>query len=104
MTRSLVVQLSLAACMASVIAAAFWSVRRTQDAEDYVIARRRLEPWLAACGFVGGTTTAWMTLLVVSAASVRGRASVWLALGRLCGAAPGTESVAPRVSDPPIAQ
>nr|MBO2488961.1 hypothetical protein [Gammaproteobacteria bacterium] len=97
MTRSLVVQLSLAACMASVIAAAFWSVRRTQDAEDYVIARRRLEPWLAAFGYVGGTTSAWMTLLVVAAAFVWGRAAVWLALGLVCGAALGTVYVAPRL-------
>lgn len=97
MTRHSAIQWLLLASVALLVAAARWSARRTHNASDFLIAHRRLGPWLAACGVLGGTTNATVLILVVAAAFVWGVCAVWLAGGVLAGVLLSVVYVAPRL-------
>lgn len=97
MTRSSVIQLLLLVCVASVIVVAAWSARRTHHAADFLIAQRRLGPWLTAFGYMGSATSAWMVMFVAAAAFAWGLAAIWLAAGLVLGVVLSMAYVAPRL-------
>lgn len=87
----------LIALFAAVGFGAVWASKRTHHASDYLIANRRLGAWLALFGYVGSATTAWMLVLVTSAAFMWGLSAVWLAVGLLFGALLSMGYIAPRI-------
>lgn len=97
MTRSSAIQLMLIAFLVLVVAVAGWSKQRTHHATDYLIANRRLGGWLAAFGYVGSATNAWMVMLITGAAFTSGVSAVWLAGGVLLGALLSHAYIAPRL-------
>ena len=78
MGRSAVINLALFAFIALVLVVAASAARRTHHAADFLVASRRLGAALAAGGYVGSATNAWMLLLMSGAAFTFGLSAVWL--------------------------
>lgn len=97
MARSSAVNLVLFAYIALAIVIAASAARRTHNAADHLLASRRLSGWLAAFGYVGSATSAWMLTLVAAAAFTLGLAAIWLWASFVLGALISMFYVAPRL-------
>lgn len=91
---ALLTVLTLLACA---LAAGAWARRRTHVAGDFILASRRLEPWLAASAALVNLLPAWMVIALCAAAFSWGVGAIWLAGGLLIGAALNVWVVAPRL-------
>lgn len=79
------------------VAVAVWAARRTHNAMDFFLARRRLGPWLMALSHVANATPAWMLLVIAGAAFTWGRAALWIWIAVVAGYAVNVFFVAPRL-------
>ncbi len=82
---------------AALIAGAVWGARRTHNANDYLIANRRLAVWLTAFSYTANATPAWLLFVLLGAAFAWGVSAIWMAAALLAGSVVNWFYVAPRV-------
>jgi sodium/proline symporter len=97
MTRSATAALTLLTFAALPFVIAAWAARRTHNAVDFVLARRRLGVWMVALGFVANAVNPWMLMIMGAAAFMWGVAAVWLWGAILLGCVINMWFVAPRL-------
>jgi sodium/proline symporter len=76
---------------------AVWAARRTHNATDFFLGRRRLGAVLLASSHVANATSGWMLLVIAGAAFTWGYAAIWIWFAMLCGYAVNGFYVAPRL-------
>jgi sodium/proline symporter len=97
MTRSTAVITMLLVYGAGLLCAGVWAARRTHNANDFLLANRRLGSWFTALSFTANATAPWLLLIVCGAAFTWGLAAVWVAVALLLGFALNWFYVAPRL-------
>jgi len=97
MTRPVTAYLMLLALAALMVAVAAFAARRMHNAADFVISSRRQQAWVAALGYTGGATSAWLLVLMCAAAFSWGISALWLWIGTLFCCVINLWFVAPRL-------
>jgi sodium/proline symporter len=97
MERSSAASLTILIFVAVLFAVSAWARARTHNATDFLLASRRLGPWLLALGYTGSATNAWILLAVSGAAFAWGLSAVWLWLAFVLGDIINWFYIAPRV-------
>lgn len=81
-----------------------WAARRTHNANDFLLANRRVALWLTALSFTANSTAPWLLLIVSGAAFAWGLAAVWVVAAFLVGNLLNWFYVAPRLRAASTAQ
>lgn len=97
MTRATAVFIGVGMVAAALVAAAIWGARRTHNANDYLVASRRLNVWLTAFSYTANATPAWLLFAIVGAAFAWGVSAIWMAGALLAGSVLNWFYVAPRL-------
>lgn len=97
MTRSSAALITLLAYGAVVLAIALWGTRRTHNANDFLLANRRLGPWLVALSYTANASPAWLLFAIAGAAFAWGLSAVWIWLAVVGGYALNLFYLAPRL-------
>jgi sodium/proline symporter len=83
---------------------AIWAARRTHNANDFLLANRRVGLWFTALSFTANSTAPWLLLIVCGAAFSWGLAAVWVVAALLAGNLLNWFYVAPRLRAAAAAQ
>ncbi|WP_414646742.1 sodium:solute symporter family transporter, partial [Corynebacterium vitaeruminis] len=83
--------------MAVMLAIGYWSYRQTDEYDDYVLAGRGLNPFVAALSAGASDMSGWLLLGLPGALFVTGMSELWIAIGLLIGAWANWKWVAPRL-------
>lgn len=83
--------------MAVMLAIGYWSYRKTNKYDDYVLADRGLHPFVAAMSAGASDMSGWLLMGLPGALFVTGMAELWIAIGLLIGAWANWKWVAPRL-------
>ena len=97
MTRSATAILTLLALLAALLTIMTWAAKRTHNAADFVIASRRLGPWLLTLSYAANAVNAWMLMVVAAAAFLWGLSAAWIWGAVLFGCIVNLWFVAPRL-------
>lgn len=83
--------------MAVMLAIGYWSYRKTDQYDDYVLAGRDLNPFVAALSAGASDMSGWLLMGLPGALFVTGMSELWIAVGLLIGAWANWRWVAPRL-------
>lgn len=83
--------------MAAMLAIGFWSYRQTDKYGDYVLADRKLNPFIAAMSAGASDMSGWLLMGLPGALYVSGMTELWIAIGLTIGAWLNWKFVAPRL-------
>ncbi|AKK08470.1 sodium/proline symporter PutP [Corynebacterium testudinoris] len=83
--------------MALMLAIGYWSYRKTDKYDDYVLADRGLNPFVAAMSAGASDMSGWLLMGLPGALFVTGMSELWIAIGLLVGAWANWKWVAPRL-------
>ncbi|MDO4631680.1 MAG: sodium/proline symporter PutP [Corynebacterium sp.] len=75
----------------------YWSYRQTEAYEDYVLAGRGLNPFVAALSAGAADMSGWLLMGLPGALFVSGMSELWIAVGLLVGAWANWKWTAPRL-------
>lgn len=82
---------------AAMIAIGLYAYKRTESHEDYMLAGRKLPPWVAALSAGASDMSGWIMLGLPGAIYVSGLIEGWIAVGLTIGAYLNWKFVAPRL-------
>jgi len=74
-----------------------WAYGRNNDLDDYMLADRGLNPWVAALSAGASDMSGWLLMGLPGALFVSGMSELWIAVGLLAGAWANWTYVAPRL-------
>ena len=83
--------------MSVMLGIGYWSYRQTDEYEDYVLAGRGLNPFVAALSAGAADMSGWLLMGLPGALFVSGMSELWIAVGLLAGAWANWTYVAPRL-------
>ncbi|MCS5478953.1 sodium/proline symporter PutP [Corynebacterium sp. YIM 101645] len=83
--------------MATMLAIGYWSYLKTDKYDDYVLADRGLNPFVAAMSAGASDMSGWLLMGLPGALFVTGLSELWIAIGLLVGAWANWKWVAPRL-------
>lgn len=83
--------------MAVMLAIGFWSFRQTDKYGDYILADRKLNPFIAAMSAGASDMSGWLLMGLPGALYVSGMTELWIAVGLTIGAWLNWKFVAPRL-------
>ncbi len=83
--------------MALMLAIGYWSFTKTDKYDDYVLADRKLNPFVAAMSAGASDMSGWLLMGLPGALFVTGMSELWIAVGLLVGAWANWMWVAPRL-------
>nr|WP_227659050.1 MULTISPECIES: sodium/proline symporter PutP [unclassified Corynebacterium] len=83
--------------MFAMLAIGYWSYRRTDKYDDYVLADRSLSPFVAALSAGASDMSGWLLMGLPGALFVSGLSELWIAIGLLIGSYASWTLVAPRL-------
>ncbi|MBP3088989.1 sodium/proline symporter PutP [Corynebacterium sp. sy017] len=83
--------------MATMLAIGYWSYRQTSEYDDYVLAGRGLNPFVAALSAGASDMSGWLLMGLPGALFVTGMSELWIAIGLLIGCWANWKWVAPRL-------
>ena len=83
--------------MAAMLAIGYWSYTKTDKYDDYVLADRKLNPFVAAMSAGASDMSGWLLMGLPGALFVTGMSELWIAIGLLIGAWANWMWVAPRL-------
>ena len=83
--------------MSVMLGIGYWSYRQTDEYEDYVLAGRGLNPFVAALSAGAADMSGWLLMGLPGALFVSGMSALWIAVGLLAGAWANWTYVAPRL-------
>ena len=83
--------------MSAMLGIGYWSYRQTDEYEDYVLAGRGLNPFVAALSAGAADMSGWLLMGLPGALFVSGMSELWIAVGLLAGAWANWTYVAPRL-------
>jgi sodium/proline symporter len=83
--------------MSVMLGIGYWSYRQTDEYEDYVLAGRGLNPFVAALSAGASDMSGWLLMGLPGALFVSGMSELWIAVGLLAGAWANWTYVAPRL-------
>ncbi|MDO5512797.1 sodium/proline symporter PutP [Corynebacterium sp.] len=83
--------------MALMLAIGYWSYTKTDKYDDYVLADRKLNPFVAAMSAGASDMSGWLLMGLPGALFVTGMSELWIAIGLLIGAWANWMWVAPRL-------
>ena len=75
----------------------YFAYRRTSNIDDYMLADRRLKPWVAALSAGASDMSGWLLMGLPGAIYVTGLHEAWIAIGLTIGAWLNWKFVAPRL-------
>src|SRR5699024_96890 len=75
----------------------YWSYRKTEKYDDYMLAGRGLNPFVAAMSAGASDMSGWLLMGLPGALFVTGMSELWIAVGLLVGAWANWMWVAPRL-------
>ena len=74
-----------------------WAYGLNNDLDDYMLADRGLNPWVAALSAGASDMSGWLLMGLPGALFVSGMSELWIAVGLLAGAWANWTYVAPRL-------
>ncbi|AZA13287.1 sodium/proline symporter PutP [Corynebacterium choanae] len=83
--------------MAVMLAIGYWSYRQTDEYDDYMLAGRGLNPFVAALSAGASDMSGWLLMGLPGALFVTGMSELWIAVGLLIGCWANWYFVAPRL-------
>ncbi|MGD7002438.1 sodium/proline symporter PutP [Corynebacterium halotolerans] len=83
--------------MLAMLAIGYWSYRKTDKYDDYVLAGRGLHPFVAAMSAGASDMSGWLLLGLPGALFVTGMSELWIAIGLTLGAWCNWKWIAPRL-------
>ena len=83
--------------MSVMLGIGYWRYRQTDEYEDYVLAGRGLNPFVAALSAGAADMSGWLLMGLPGALFVSGMSELWIAVGLLAGAWANWTYVAPRL-------
>lgn len=83
--------------MGAMLAIGYWSYKKTDEYDDYVLAGRGLNPFVAAMSAGASDMSGWLLMGLPGALFVTGMSELWIAIGLLIGAWANWKWVAPRL-------
>ena len=75
----------------------YWSYRKTEKYDDYMLAGRGLNPFVAAMSAGASDMSGWLLMGLPGALYVTGMSELWIAIGLTIGAWANWMWVAPRL-------
>lgn len=78
MPEQLAILLTLVVYLALLVGVGIWAGRRTHDGDDFILAGRRMGPWVASLSASASSSSAWTLLGVSGFAYERGLSAIWL--------------------------
>ncbi|WPF66990.1 MULTISPECIES: sodium/proline symporter PutP [unclassified Corynebacterium] len=97
MTETTWFVLAIIIYMLAMLAIGYWSYRRTDKYDDYVLADRSLNPFVAALSAGASDMSGWLLMGLPGALFVSGLSELWIAIGLLIGSYASWTFVAPRL-------
>lgn len=97
MTETTWFVLAIIIYMFAMLAIGYWSYRRTDKYDDYVLADRSLNPFVAALSAGASDMSGWLLMGLPGALFVSGLSELWIAIGLLIGCYTSWSLVAPRL-------
>lgn len=97
MTETTWFVLAIIIYMFAMLAIGYWSYRRTDKYDDYVLADRSLNPFVAALSAGASDMSGWLLMGLPGALFVSGLSELWIAIGLLIGCYASWSLVAPRL-------
>jgi len=89
--------LAIVIYMGLMLAIGYWSYRKTDKYDDYVLADRGLNPFVAAMSAGASDMSGWLLMGLPGALFLTGMSELWIAIGLLVGAWANWKWVAPRL-------
>lgn len=83
--------------MMTMLAIGYWSYRQTDEYDDYMLAGRDLNPFVAALSAGASDMSGWLLMGLPGALFVTGFSELWIAIGLLIGCWANWKWVAPRL-------
>lgn len=83
--------------MLVMLAIGYWSFRQTTEYDDYVLAGRELNPFIAAMSAGASDMSGWLLMGLPGALFVTGLSELWIAIGLAIGTWANWKWVAPRL-------
>lgn len=83
--------------MGTMLAIGYWSYRQTDEYDDYVLAGRDLNPFVAALSAGASDMSGWLLMGLPGALFVTGMSELWIAIGLIAGCWANWKWVAPRL-------
>lgn len=83
--------------MFTMLGIGFWSFRKTEKYDDYVLGDRGLNPFVAALSAGASDMSGWLLMGLPGALFVSGLSEMWMAVGLLCGSFASWTLIAPRL-------
>ncbi|MBN9644903.1 sodium/proline symporter PutP [Corynebacterium mendelii] len=83
--------------MGAMLAIGYWSYRQTDEYDDYMLAGRNLNPFVAALSAGASDMSGWLLMGLPGALFVSGMSQLWIAIGLLIGCWANWFWVAPRL-------
>ncbi|AKE40808.1 sodium/proline symporter [Corynebacterium kutscheri] len=83
--------------MAAMLLIGYWSYRQTNEYDDYVLAGRGLNPFVAAMSAGASDMSGWLLMGLPGALFVTGFSELWIAIGLIIGCWANWRWIAPRL-------
>lgn len=83
--------------MGAMLAIGYWSFQQTDEYDEYVLAGRKLNPFVAALSAGASDMSGWLLMGLPGALFVTGMSELWIAIGLLIGCWANWKWVAPRL-------
>lgn len=83
--------------MGAMLAIGYWSYKKTDQYDDFVLAGRDLNPFVAALSAGASDMSGWLLMGLPGALFVTGMSELWIAVGLLIGSWANWRWVAPRL-------
>ena len=83
--------------MFAMLAIGYWSFKKTDEYDDYVLGGRGLHPFVAALSAGASDMSGWLLMGLPGALFLTGMSELWMAIGLLIGAWANWKFVAPRL-------
>lgn len=83
--------------MGAMLGIGYWSYRQTHQYDDYVLAGRGLNPFVASMSAGASDMSGWLLMGLPGALFVTGMSELWIAIGLIAGAWANWKWVAPRL-------
>ncbi|AEQ06373.3 sodium/proline symporter PutP [Corynebacterium pseudotuberculosis 258] len=83
--------------MGAMLAIGYWSYKKTDQYDDFVLAGRDLNPFVAALSAGASDMSGWLLMGLPGALFVTGMSELWIAVGLLIGSWANWKWVAPRL-------
>lgn len=83
--------------MAGMLAIGYWSYKQTNNYDDYVLAGRQLNPFVAAMSAGASDMSGWLLMGLPGALFVTGMTELWIVVGLTVGAWANWKWIAPRL-------